>query len=146
MGFRCSSAARSWFAASRWPTNACRRTSAAPPEQQSLSALRQLNLAEELCYRGRRIEPMRSLDKSPLQMRRQELGKFVHVFAQQRAAAKTDPGDVRLKKMPGIERHKIRILARIDRHAGDDSDAKSQAHIGLDHVRITCGDCHVGHK
>ncbi len=74
-------------------------------------------MLEHVGHLFRRREPMRPLHRSPVEMRRQQLLEVVHVFAQERAAAKTDPRRMRGAGLQGVMRNRfVRTTVR-DREA-----------------------------
>ena len=72
------------------------------------------------------------------QMRRKGFDKVVHIASQESPLTEADLSDARLKQLTGIQSHQIRILYRIHRHTGDDTNPNSKTHVGLDHVGV-CG-------
>ena len=76
------------------------------------------------------------LDNRALQVRRKHGNELIHVRTQHRTASDADAGDAVIKQMTGIQSDQIRILFRIKRHAGYNTNAHPQSDIGLDDVRI----------
>src|SRR5687768_16859110 len=107
---------------------ACSRGSL--PEKRDLDA-RELAIHVVLC-----LGILGALHQAWIEMWGEQLQKVVHVGAQQHAAAVTHPGGVHGKEMRAVAYLEVGILFTIDGEIGEDSHAKSLAHVFLDDVRV----------